>query len=565
MLMKAKHLILSFVASATLHASEPMQANAVTDQLRQGLLEEEVNKNPAAAAGHYLSVLDSHKSQRAMAATAQFRLGELARKSKDTAAAVAAYQAVLQQFPEQEELVRLSRANLTALGVQAPATTGASPRILALEKAVKKQEELIGEIPLRRAERLATGARLFSEAPAHIRDNIKDINDTEAIQAMHRKLSSQYRTANEALRKFDLLIKGDVQLSPDDIYAWAKDAGIASPELKSLHEEHQSQELFLKNLRAQGLDLKSPQMIEQNAKEDDIRRRLQDGFRAALPAKRARMSAENIDLRNLLDKAEAIWQLNSDSNYLSYQLEIEGRKLDEMRKELAALRKQEANWSAIDPNEEAELGRLRQALTKGPDHLRVPDEGGLQPLHRAAIEGWTHVIDFLLENGCDVNATTVNEKATALHIAAGRAHLDVVEKLIAAKADPNLTFVAEWPAIGDLLLSPLDNRNLGDLSALDLAMVYGNRAVFRFLLKSEPKLAAFRFDAHGAAAYRGIWLAIATHRNDMALELMRSGTPLDEAVLLNNGVPEMSLVRFAEKWDNRTMVEELIKAGASTP
>ncbi|HSP41594.1 MAG TPA: tetratricopeptide repeat protein, partial [Luteolibacter sp.] len=106
-------LILSF-SLATLHAADPTPA----DLLRQGLFEEEANQNLDKAAEHYRAVIAAHERERALAASATFRLGEIARKKNDKEAAAAAFRTVTERFPEQAELARLSRENLAALGIE---------------------------------------------------------------------------------------------------------------------------------------------------------------------------------------------------------------------------------------------------------------------------------------------------------------------------------------------------------------------------------------------------------------------------------------------------------------
>lgn len=92
---------------------------AAEDLLRQGLFEEEANRDLAKAAERYRAVIAGHDRQRAFAATATFRLGEIARKQDDKAAAAAAFRTVVERFPEQAELARMSRENLAALGMAA--------------------------------------------------------------------------------------------------------------------------------------------------------------------------------------------------------------------------------------------------------------------------------------------------------------------------------------------------------------------------------------------------------------------------------------------------------------
>ena len=93
------------------------------DLLRQGLFEEEANHDLDKAAERYRAVIAAHDRQRALAASATFRLGEIARKKNDKEAAATAFRTVAERFQEQAELARLSRENLAALGIAAPAAT----------------------------------------------------------------------------------------------------------------------------------------------------------------------------------------------------------------------------------------------------------------------------------------------------------------------------------------------------------------------------------------------------------------------------------------------------------
>jgi ankyrin repeat protein len=87
------------------------------DLLRQGLFEEEANRDLDKAADRYRAVIAAHDRQRALAASATFRLGEIARKKNDKDAAATAFRTVVERFPEQTEIARLSRENLAALGI----------------------------------------------------------------------------------------------------------------------------------------------------------------------------------------------------------------------------------------------------------------------------------------------------------------------------------------------------------------------------------------------------------------------------------------------------------------
>jgi len=109
--------------------------SAPEDLLRQGLFEEEANHDFDKAAESYRAVIAAHDRQRSLAATATFRLGEIARKKNDTEAAAAAFRTVIERFPEQEDLARLSRENLAALGMAPAAIANTEPQTSGPEDA----------------------------------------------------------------------------------------------------------------------------------------------------------------------------------------------------------------------------------------------------------------------------------------------------------------------------------------------------------------------------------------------------------------------------------------------
>ena len=76
--------------------------------------------------------------------------------------------------------------------------------------------------------------------------------------------------------------------------------------------------------------------------------------------------------------------------------------------------------------------------------VTAKDEHGQTPLHHAAWEGHTEVVELLIAKGADVNAKTTGLEGTPLHDAALAAHpadlvahKEVIELLIAAGADVN--------------------------------------------------------------------------------------------------------------------------------
>lgn len=105
-----------------LPAAEP------ADRLAEGLLAEEVRRDPEAAAVAYEQVLEGFDEHQAIAATALFRLAEVRRKQDRKDDAIALYQRLLREFPAAEAETKLARENLAALGASIePAKTEIDP------------------------------------------------------------------------------------------------------------------------------------------------------------------------------------------------------------------------------------------------------------------------------------------------------------------------------------------------------------------------------------------------------------------------------------------------------
>jgi len=93
------------------------QTNDLSAALRQGLFEEEANRNLNAAISNYQALATQFDQDRQIAATAIFRLGECYRKLGQTNDAVVQYQRIVREFSDQQTLATLSQQNLTGLGV----------------------------------------------------------------------------------------------------------------------------------------------------------------------------------------------------------------------------------------------------------------------------------------------------------------------------------------------------------------------------------------------------------------------------------------------------------------
>lgn len=89
-----------------------------SESLRQGLYQEEVKRDPAAAAKHYQEVLNQYARQTPIAATALFRLAEIRKAQGDNGEAIALYQRLLAEFPRADTEGKLALERLADLGVK---------------------------------------------------------------------------------------------------------------------------------------------------------------------------------------------------------------------------------------------------------------------------------------------------------------------------------------------------------------------------------------------------------------------------------------------------------------
>ncbi len=120
-------------------------AESLEQSFQSALLAKEARRDIDAEIRGFEAVIAQVEAQRAIAATAVFRLGECYRKVGRTNDAVAQYQRLLRDFPGQATLARLSRENLLALGAL-PRQAGATNDPSALAAATTPMDEEQAEI-----------------------------------------------------------------------------------------------------------------------------------------------------------------------------------------------------------------------------------------------------------------------------------------------------------------------------------------------------------------------------------------------------------------------------------
>ena len=78
--------------------------------------------------------------------------------------------------------------------------------------------------------------------------------------------------------------------------------------------------------------------------------------------------------------------------------------------------------------------RVRSLLTRHPQLATMRDGAGDFPIHHAARNGDTQIVQALLDHGADVNAMA-DKQHTVLYCAAGHGHVETVELLLRSGAD----------------------------------------------------------------------------------------------------------------------------------
>jgi tetratricopeptide (TPR) repeat protein len=123
----------------------------LSDQLRKGIVQEEVNQNLTKAIEAYQAIVAQFDEERRTAASALYRLAECSRKAGKREQALAAYQRVVREFPDQASLVDSSRrqltsafglSNVTGARVVAPAEGSASSRERAIVNSQREKESI---------------------------------------------------------------------------------------------------------------------------------------------------------------------------------------------------------------------------------------------------------------------------------------------------------------------------------------------------------------------------------------------------------------------------------------
>jgi hypothetical protein len=94
--------------------------------------------------------------------------------------------------------------------------------------------------------------------------------------------------------------------------------------------------------------------------------------------------------------------------------------------------------------EDGDLAQLKKCLARVRGGVNAADDEGFTALHQAAQEGHADIVQYLLDNGADIDLTD-NDGATARDLAENNDHQDVVELL---ENRALLKDIVEWSLLG---------------------------------------------------------------------------------------------------------------------
>lgn len=372
--------------------------------LRDALFEEEATRDLTKAAAAYEALLAQWDQQRALAASALYRLAEVRRKQDRTADAIALYQRLLTEFPDADPHARLARENLTALGAKEPAPASAATPALATAmsdeeaKALARIQKLLEESPDLVAGREFTDA--CGKGWLSVVKFLNSRNITDDGEGLRRAAAAGHLAVVRELLTLKPL--------PDHL-SGALAAAV---------------EFSMFNVASL--------LLEAGAKPEDP-----DG-RSSLLA--TAISRERRELTELLLQKKAAVNPEKASVTPLYSAAALGD---------AALVKRLLDLGAKPDAGGAEPFSLRPTAPPPSPGVAVPPPGGFRrqdgvlddspgstPLHAAVRSGSAECVDLLL--AAKANPGIINVHGwTPLHIAAERSDAAITEKLLAAGADPN--------------------------------------------------------------------------------------------------------------------------------
>lgn len=184
---------------------------------------------------------------------------------------------------------------------------------------------------------------------------------------------------------------------------------------------------------------------------------------------------------------------------------------------------------------EAAAGHTKACLEeiKKGAKINFADTYGRTALFHATFGNYIDLVKTLLSNGADPNSAA--DEGTPLHVACKKGFIDIINLLIASKADVN--------AKGDLMKTPL-HKAVGE-SRMDVAQILVGKGA--------------NINAKTSTGVESIHLACAENATDLALWLLSKGANVNAR---NNNLK--TPLHIAAEKNNLLLVKKLLMAGADT-
>ncbi|MCX6537419.1 MAG: tetratricopeptide repeat protein [Acidobacteria bacterium] len=178
----------------------------LSDQLRKGIVQEEVNQNLPKAIEAYQAIVAQFDEERKTAAAALYRLAECSRKAGKREQALAAYQRVVREFSDQAALVESSRKQLTTVFGQSNVTGApvARPQAGSIESRERTRDSLQREKAVLEERFVALEQRIKAgvvsrESPEHLklRQRIEQLKQQLDVTGASQLASDRPQVAKE--------------------------------------------------------------------------------------------------------------------------------------------------------------------------------------------------------------------------------------------------------------------------------------------------------------------------------------------------------------------------------
>jgi ankyrin repeat protein len=470
-------IVLSAALSFTCVCSA--NTNDLAASLQKGLFEEEANHNYLAAIQAYQEVIDRFDQERKLGATAIFRLAEVYRKQGKTNEANALSQRIVREFADQSPLAGLSQGYLAAAGTAGPneipkedaafaRRASEADEINRLRAMIKDSPDLInardqhGRTPLHEA--AVKGQLLVAQ---FLVENGADIDAKETESSHGTALQLAALEGNKDMVEL-LLQKGAnvAAVNKDGMTALHLAAGNGFRSIVESLAGHKADANAVSNKGvtplhlavANGFKVTAEYQLENGADPNldcsDVY--IGPGPHGSGTALDIAVLRADQGMLDLLLAHHADPNLGSRARNQETPLHIAAQSGNE--KAAAALLAAGAKADVVRNDDQtpldlsaanAHLPVAALLVSHGADVNRRNSSNpftGWTPLLWAVTSGNKAVVQFLLQKGADVNAQLENDVggrhwpkgSTPLFLATGSNLPDVVEILLAHKADPNL-------------------------------------------------------------------------------------------------------------------------------